>query len=125
MTLVVILVFLGVFVVSTLLLLAGGGASKQTEQAIAKLDAALSSSKVHTQDLIVDLRKDEILSAIPWINRLLMRLEIAPRLRTLLYQSGVKWTAGALLLMSFACFMGIAYLVYLRTNVIILAFLLG
>jgi tight adherence protein B len=125
MTLVVILVFLGVFAVSTLLLLAGGGASKQTEQAIAKLDAALSGSRAQAQDLIVDIRKDEILSAIPWVNRLLLRLEIAPRLRTLLYQSGVKWTAGALLLMSLTCFTLLAYLVYLRTNVVLLALLLG
>jgi tight adherence protein B len=125
LTLVAILVFVGAFAVVALVLLAGGGASKQAEQAIAKLNAALSGNGMHTGDLIVDVRKDEILSAVPWINRLLLRLEIAPRLKALLYQSGVKWTAGALLLMSATCFVVIAYLVYLRTDVIILAILLG
>jgi len=125
LTFLLILVFIGAFAVVALLLLAGGGASRQTEQVIAKLDAALSGSRVATQDMIVDVRKEEILSAIPWINRLLLRLEIAPRLKTLLYQSGVKLTAGAFLLMSFGCFVVIAYLVYLRTGVIVLALLLG
>jgi len=126
MLLVLILVFVGVFVVCTLLLMAGGtGASQQAEQAIANLDAALASGRIHSRDQIVDIRKNEILSTIPIINRWLMRLELAPRLTILLYQSGLKWTAGALLLMSVACFAIPAYLVYLRSGAFLIGLIVG
>lgn len=126
MLLIVVLVFLSVFVVITLLLVASGtNASQRTEQALANLDAALATSRSESRDQIVDIRKDEMLSAIPLINRWLLKMELAPRLRTLLYQADLKWTAGGLLLMSTTCFAIIAYLLYLRTGVIILSMLIG
>jgi tight adherence protein B len=126
MLMILVLVFLGVFVVIALLMIAGGtGASQQAKQTIANLDAALASGKPESFDQMVDIRKDELLSAIPWINRWLLKIELAPRLRTLLYQSGLKWTAGGLLLMSTACFAIPGYLVYLRTGAAILGLLVG
>jgi tight adherence protein B len=123
---ILVLVFLSVFVVIALLLIAGGtGASQQAKQTIANLDAALASGKRQSLDQMVDIRKDELLSAIPWINRWLLKIELAPRLRTLLYQSGLKWTAGGLLLLSAACFAIPGYLVYLRTGAAILGVLVG
>jgi tight adherence protein B len=123
---ILVLVFLSVFVVIALLLTAGGtGASQQAKQTIANLDAALASGKKESFDQMVDIRKDELLSAIPWINRWLLKIEVAPRLRTLIYQSGLKWTAGGLLLMSTACFAIPGYLVYLRTGAAILGLLVG
>jgi tight adherence protein B len=74
---------------------------------------------------MVDLRKQELFSAVPWLNRWLLRLEVAPRLRTLLYQANLKWTVGVLLLMALACFLIPAYLIYLRTGVVVLALLIG
>jgi tight adherence protein B len=126
MLLILVLVFLSVFVVSALLLSAGGtGASRQAKQTIANLDAALASGRQDFHDQIVDLRKNELLSAIPWVNRWLLRIELAPRLRTLLYQSGLKWTTGGLLLISLACFAIPAYLAYLRVEVLTFAVLIG
>jgi tight adherence protein B len=126
MLLILVLVFLSVFVVCALLLTAGGtGASQQAKQVIANLDAALASGRQESRDQIVDIRKDEMLSAVPWINRWLLKIELAPRLRTLLYQAGLKWTAGALLLMSVFCFAIPAYLAYLRADVVIFAALIG
>jgi tight adherence protein B len=52
-------------------------------------------------------------------------MELAPRLRVLLYQADLKWTAGGMLLMSLACFAFPAYLIYLRTGTVILALLIG
>ncbi|WP_263419478.1 type II secretion system F family protein [Terriglobus albidus] len=125
MALILILVFFGVFVTCALLLSAGSaGASHQAERARANLYAALASGQTET-DPIVDLRKKELFSAIPWINRWLLQLELAPKLRTLLYQSGLQWTVGALLLMSIACFVIPAYLLYWRTEVLIFSLLLG
>jgi tight adherence protein B len=126
MTLILVLVFLSVFVVIALLLTASGtGASQQAKQVIANLDAALASGRLESRDQIVDIRKDEMLSAIPWINRWLLKMELAPRVRTLLYQAGLKWTAGGLILMSTACFAIPAYLAYLRAGAVIFALLIG
>ena len=126
MALIVVLVFVSVFIVITLLLFASGtNSSQQTERALANLHAALATSRSESRDQIVDIRKDEMLSAIPLINRWLLKMELAPRLRSLLYQADLKWTAGGLLLMSLTCFAIIAYLVYLRTGVVILSTLIG
>jgi tight adherence protein B len=121
-----VLVFFAVFAVSALLLTASrSGASKQTEQTMTVLHAALATGNRATVDQIVDIRKEELLSAVPLLNRWLLRLEIAPRLRTLLYQADLNWTAGGLILMSIACFLIPAYLLYLRTGVVIFSLLIG
>lgn len=126
MLLLMILVFSGVFIVIALLLLASGaGASEQTKQTLAVLQSALVSERPKEQDQIVNLRKQELLSAVPWLNRWLLKLEVAPRLRILLYQANLKWTAGGLILMSIAAFVIPAYLIYWRTGVAILGALLG
>jgi tight adherence protein B len=121
-----VLVFIGVFVVLTLLLIASGtGASQRTKQTLAVLKSALAVDQPRTGDPIVDIRKSELLSAVPWINRWLLKLEIAPSLRILLYQANVKWSAGGLLLMSVACFVFPSYLIYLRTGAVIFAVAIG
>jgi tight adherence protein B len=126
MLLLLVVVFLGIFLVVALLLIASGtGASQRTKQTMALLAAALAVGKREMEDQIVDLRKQELLSAVPWINRWLMKVELAPRLRITLYQADVKWTAGGLLLMSVACFVFPAYLVYLRTGAAAFALLVG
>ena len=127
MPLLLIVVFVGVFAVFALLLIASGtGASQRTKETLARLESTLASGgKAHPSDEIVDLRRQELFSAVPWLNRWLLRLEIAPRLRTWLYQANLKWTVGVVLLMSLACFLIPAYLVYLRTRTIILALLVG
>ncbi len=126
MSLLVLLVFSGVFVVLALLLVASGvGSSKETKRTLAVLESALVVERAEGHDDIVDVRKEELLSAVPWLNRWLHKLEIAPRLRILLYQANLKWTAGGLLLISAACFIFPAYLFYLRTSAVIFALLLG
>ena len=123
---VLVLVFVGVFAVLSLVLIASGvGASEQAKQTLAALQSALAVETSGSGDPIVDIRKRELLSAIPWINRWLMTIEIAPRLRTLLYQANVKWTAGGLILMSVGCFAFTAYLIYLRTGTVIFSVLIG
>jgi hypothetical protein len=66
MLLLLLLVFLSVFVVIILLLVAHGtGASQRTKQVLANLDAALANGKVDSIDQMIDVRKMELLSAIP------------------------------------------------------------
>ena len=126
MSLLVVLVFIGVFVVLALLLIASGsGASQKTKQTLAVLESALAVDQSRSSDPIVDIRKSELLSDVPWINRWLLRIEIAPRLRTLLYQANVKWTAGGLIMASIACCIIPAYLVYFRTGALMFAAMIG
>jgi tight adherence protein B len=127
MPLLLIVVFVGVFAVFALLLIARGtGASQRMKETLARLESTLAAGgKADSSDEMVDLRKQELFSAVPWLNRWLLRLEVAPRLRTLLYQANLKWTVGVLLLMALACFLIPAYLIYLRTGVIVLALLIG
>jgi tight adherence protein B len=126
MNLIIVLVFGGAFsVVALLMIAAGTGASQQTKKVLATLDSALATSWTNTSDQIVDLRKQELLSAIPWINRWLLKIELAPRLRLLLYQANLKWTAGGLLLMCGAAFVIPAYLRYLQSGDLITALLIG
>ena len=126
MVLLLIVVFLAVFSVAALLMSAGTtGASQQTEQTLNVLKAALATTKMSPADQAVDIRKEEMFSTVPWLNRWLLKLELAPRLRLLLYQADLKWTAGSLLLLSMICFVIPAYLVYLRTGALIISLLIG
>jgi tight adherence protein B len=59
------------------------------------------------------------------LNRILLRLEIAPKLRRLLYQASVKWTPGGLLLISLAAWLVSAYLIDLRTGAFFFSFILA
>jgi len=126
MLLLLVVVFLGIFAIVALLLIASGtGASQRTKQTLTLLASALAVGGRELHDQIVDIRKQELLSAVPWINRLLLKVELAPRLRATLYQANVKWTTGGLLLMCTACFVMPAYLVYLRTGAVAFALLIG
>lgn len=126
MLLLIVLVFVGVFGVSALLLVASGtGASQRTKQTLATLESAMAPRQALQHDPIIDVRKNELLSEVPWINRWLLKLEIAPRLRVLLYQADLKWTAGGLLLMCGGAFVFPAYLIYLRTGAAVFSLLIG
>jgi tight adherence protein B len=117
MNLIILIVFAGAFAVVALLMIATGtGASQQTKKVLATLDSALATSWINSTDQIVDLRKQELLSAVPWINRWLMKIELAPRLRLLLYQANLRWTAGGLILMCTAAFVIPSYLIHLKTD---------
>ena len=117
MLLIVSLVFLSVFAVIVLITTASGvGASQQTKQALALLDSATMPSRSKADDEIFDIRRNELLSAIPWLNRWLVKMDVAPRLRVLLSQADLKWTVGGLVLMSAACGVFAGYAVYWRTG---------
>jgi tight adherence protein B len=116
MPVVLILVFASVFAVAALVLFASSTGSQQAKQTLARLHSALASTSGQTRDQIVDVRKTELLSAVPFLNQWLGKLEIAPQLRLWLYQANLGWTVGGLILITLACFMVSTYLVYLRTG---------
>jgi tight adherence protein B len=119
MFLIIIVVFVAVFIVVALIAAATGtGASKQDKAMLARLDSALATTKGKTDmsDLLIDVRKSDLLSSIPWMDKALRKLELTPRLRRMLYQADLKWTVGGLMLMCLGAFALPAYLIYLRTG---------
>jgi len=126
MPLLIILIFLAIFaVIAPVLVLWSGAGKDASKQVIAALDSALSDTKKEKSAPVLDVRKAEKLSTIPWLDKILSRVDLIPRLQKILYQAEVKWTPGALLLMSFACFAIPGYLVLWRTGTYLLAFLIG
>jgi tight adherence protein B len=126
MTAIVIFVFLGVFGVVALVAIAvGSGASQQAKQVHATLDSALATESQEDFNAIVNLRKSQLLSNIPWLDRRLLKFELAPRLQALLYQADLKWTAGGLLTGCGLCFGLTVFLTYLRLNSALTALLIG
>lgn len=112
MLLILVLVFLGTFSVAALLMLAGTAkATQHAKQALATLDSALANENLDMRKQVLNVRKSQQLSAIPWLNHQLQKLELAPRLQRLLAQAEVKWTAGGLMTMIAALALIPAYLI--------------
>jgi tight adherence protein B len=126
MGLIIGLVFLGVFGVIVLVMIASGvGASQEAKVLLTRLESALAVGKPEMADLIVDVRKNELMSSIPMLDRWLSKVEIAPYLRRLLYQADLKWTVGGLLLACSLCFVVPGYLVYWRTDALPFGIIVG
>lgn len=122
----IVLVFMSVFAVIALVLFAfGSGASEQTKKVLSTLNTALGNVRPQAQEEIVDLRKTESFSAVPWVNRFMTKLEIAPRLQLLLYQADLRWTPSFLILLCAVCFAVPGYFVYFKTDTLMLGVLIG
>ncbi len=109
------LVFVGVFTIVALPLIANSlSPSRNSRQALATLDSALKLELQESrtaQDL--DMRKTEVLSSIPWLNKKLLKFELTPYLRRTLAQAELDWSAGRLLVMTAAAMVLPAYVLYL------------
>jgi len=113
MGLIAALVFIGVFSLIALPMVANAlSPSRSSRQALATLDSAIKAESHETRQQSLNLRKDENLSSIPWLNKKLKQLEIAPFLRRILSQADLSWSAGRLLVMTAALFVLPAYAAY-------------
>ena len=125
MGIIAVLVFIGVFVIIALPM-AAAAPSNNSKQALAQLDAVLKTeSKQVVRQQNMDLRKDEQLSSIPWLNKKLLTFELAPYLRKMLSQAELDWSPGRLLVMTAACFALPSYILYLSFQSFPLALVAG
>ena len=125
MMVIIIAVFAAVFLVAALLLTAAGaGKLEQQKQTLNRLDSLLVGAR-NTRDEVLDIRREELLSTIPWLNRWLQKIDLFPRLRLLLYQADLKWTVGGLLLMCAFLWVIAANAIYWRTGAVAFSVLLG
>jgi tight adherence protein B len=125
MGMIAIFVFVGVFAMIALPV-AVIASSNGSKQAVAQLDAALKTEPRQAgRQQNMNLRKDEALSSIPWLNKKLLKLEVAPYLRKLLSQAALDWSLGRLLIMTAACLVLPSYIVYLSFQSVPLALISG
>jgi tight adherence protein B len=126
MGLIVVLVFLGVFGVVALVAVAvGSGASQQAKQVHATLDSALATDVAEERGGSLDFRKSDKFSTIPWLNQRLSKIELGPRVQSLLYQADLKWTAGGLLTACGLAAVVSGFLVYLKFDLFLAALGVG
>jgi len=118
-------VFGAAFLIAVLLLWAGAAErSKQSQAAQRRLDSLVSAAPVAAEE-VVDLRKQERLSTLPWLDRWLAQVNIIRPLRLLLYQADLQWSAESLILSSVGCWAAGSFLLYLRTGAGLLAMIGG
>jgi tight adherence protein B len=126
MGLIIGMVFIGAFAVVALLLYASGsGKVEQEKQVLASLDSALATESVQAREQILDLRKSDTFSAIPWLNDKLLHADLGPKLQNLLHQADLKWTVGGLLTMCAAGFVVPALLIRWKFGTTLFALLVG
>lgn len=122
-----LILFVPLFVTLTLLLLlVSGRRSNETQQAMARLEAigVGPTAPENEEHEPLSVRREEPLSGIPWLDQLLQRLDLARKLRLLLYQADVAWTPARLILTAGVFGLVFGCLVYLRTLNAFMSFLL-
>ena len=123
----VVVIFLAVFLAVALLLLGltanSAAEEKQTNVRLKALGKRLAQAEPDAKPM--DIRIEQTFSSMPWLDQRLKELDLGPRLRFLLRQADVNWTVGRLLLLCTLCFLGTAYLVWLRTELVFLSVFLG
>jgi tight adherence protein B len=117
MGLIITLTFIAVFAVIAVPLVAtSGGSAKASKQAAATLSSVITAEVPDTRKHRIDVLKRDELSSIPWLNKRLRGLELAPYLRRMLEQAKVDWSLSKLLAMSGLGFAIPFSTVYLKFN---------
>jgi tight adherence protein B len=114
----IVMVFGVIFAAIALLLLAVTAQNAaRTKRVTARLESIRSALPSMRQALKpMDFRIAHTFSSIPWLNRLLQKVNLAPQLELLLRQAGMQWTVGRLAALSLLLGLGSGYLVDLRTH---------
>lgn len=100
MLLVPFLVFLAcLFVTYALYLMSSRGSDARRALINERLAEAIRSS-AHSTDLDVQLAREELLSEIPWMNRVLIKLEVTSRIKRMIDQADSQITVMRLVLFS-------------------------
>jgi tight adherence protein B len=120
-----VIVFAAFFLAVTLVAVAiAAPRAKETKRTLSRLESLASPQSKAAKEDSLNLRRDEQLSNLPWLDRLLQQMD-AERLRLLLYQADLKWSVGQLLLTSASMALVAGTLVLMRTGALLLAFGIG
>jgi tight adherence protein B len=120
MGIVIGLIFVGLFVAIAMpLIVLSNSPSKQAKSVQSRLASAIATEMPETVDIVVNLRKHEQISSIPWLNNKLLQFEVTPYLRKILDQANLNWSPGRLLAMSAGGFAAPAYVAYAYSGLIL------
>lgn len=122
-----ILIFLALFAIAAPLLvwLTGAHHAAHKEKVAAVLETALGKPSGKGNEDPNNFRKAEVNSAIPILNQWLQRLDLVSRMTMFLRQADVKWTPGALILMSAAAFGIPGYIADLKSGSVLVGLGVG
>jgi tight adherence protein B len=126
MAFIAILSFVAVFAILAPFVIwwSGAGKADHKDKVVAALDTAIGT-QVAAGAAVINFRRSELVSAIPWLNKRMENLKLIPRLRKMLAQAEMTWTPGTLLLLCMVSFVVPAYLIYLRSTSLLLSLLVG
>jgi tight adherence protein B len=100
------------------------GSAKRVKQRFANLDRSFESAD--DEEKLADIRKEgKKLTAIPWLNHWLTKLNLASASTLYLYQAGMSVSLGTLLVSSVAGFGVLAVILYLRFGAAVPALLMS
>ena len=100
MFLILFFVFLaGLFLTYTLFLISSRASDKKRAILKERLADAIRSS-AHSTDIDVQLAREELMSEIPWLNRMLIKLQISSKLKQMIDQADSHITVMRLILFS-------------------------
>jgi tight adherence protein B len=120
----VLAVFAAVFAVTLVLILAfAAGPSKEIETRLQAL--TWESSPTHAEETATNIRREERVTGVEWLNRWLTHFDLADRTRLLLRQAGVATPPEKLLALSLAGWAALGYLVWCRTGALLPAVFLS
>jgi tight adherence protein B len=119
-------IFAAIFTAIALLAFAiTAGKAARTKQTTARLkEIQLNLPHEAAPEKPVEFRITESFSTLPWLDKLLKKVNLAPELRLLLRQADLKWTVGRLILLCLLLGLCSGYLVYMRTGAVLLALLI-
>src|ERR1017187_5967469 len=109
----IITVFVAIFAAIVLLLFAfTAGSAEQSKRTVDRLEAIQRRrSERDIPQTPLDVRVEDTFSTVPWLDRLLHKVNLAPQMRLLLRQADLKWTVGRLTLLCLLAGLGSGYLV--------------
>jgi tight adherence protein B len=111
----IIAVCVAVFAIAALVLLVmNAGPSKPVQQRLMAL--GFESAPVETEEKTANIRREEKISGVAWLNRWMVKINIAPWMRLLFQQAGMNTAPEKLLITSLGGFAAIAVAVYLKTG---------
>jgi len=124
MLLTILSICLGIFAMAVLVAMTvGAAASKRVKSRLAALDQEFA--RTDYEESTADIRRNQQkLSAIPWLNHWLTRMNLASVSQLYLYQAGVKQSLGALLLISIGGSAALGFILWIRLGTTLPALLL-
>lgn len=128
MALVAILIVIGVAALAFPLLFLFSNRKEDVgdkKQMLAALDSAIGTDTKKAPVTVNNFRKNELVSAIPWVNHKLEQLQLASRLSRILNQADLSWSPGKLIAMVACCFAIPAFALSLRISSLLLSVLVG